>query len=190
VESEYGGSKIFSNTELEAGLDAIRQSPALEGKIELIVCRPEREKRKILAEGRMDLKEGLVGDNWYAKNKESGKDPEDQLGRQITLMNARCIALLAGTRDRWPLAGDQLYVDLDLGEENLPPGTRLQAGESILEVTEKPHLGCKKFMTRYGKDALRFVNSPLGVKLHLRGINAKVIREGTVRTGDEIRKML
>jgi MOSC domain-containing protein YiiM len=108
---------------------------------------------------------------------------------QLNLINARLIALLAQDKARWPLAGDQLYVDLDLSEENLPPGTRLTIGAAVIEVTDQPHTGCKKFAARFGADAVKFVNSPEGKALHLRGINAKVVQGGTIRAGDTVRKI-
>jgi MOSC domain-containing protein YiiM len=108
---------------------------------------------------------------------------------QLNLMNARAIALLAQEKDRWSLAGDQLYVDLDLSEENLPPGTQLAIGAAIIEVTDQPHTGCKKFMARFGADALKFVNSPVGKGLHLRGVNARVVQPGAIHTGDVVRKV-
>ena len=99
------------------------------------------------------------------------------------------LELIAGERARWALAGDQLYVDLDLSAANLPPGTRLAIGSSVLEVTAQPHAGCRKFVDRFGLDALMFVNSPVGKRLHLRGINARVAQPGVVRRGDLIRKL-
>jgi len=103
-------------------------------------------------------------------------------------MNARAAALVAGSRERWPLAGDQLYVDLDLGLANLPPGTRLYVGSAVIQVTAEPHRGCGKFSRRFGVDAMRWVNSAVGRELNLRGINARIVRPGTVRPGDPIRK--
>ena len=105
------------------------------------------------------------------------------------IMNARVIELLAGDRERWQLAGDQIYLDLDLSEENLPPGTQLTIGEAIIEVTAVPHTGCKKFAQRFGIEAMKFVNSPEGKQLHLRGINAKVVKPGRIRIGDIARKV-
>ena len=91
--------------------------------------------------------------------------------------------------DRRALAGDQLHLDLDLSLANLPPGTRLALGSAVIEVTAKPHLGCAKFVDRFGRDAMRFVNSPVGRELRLRGLNARVVVAGTVRPGDEVRKL-
>jgi MOSC domain-containing protein YiiM len=168
-------------SELEQGLDEIRRSPATDGKVELIVRRPDVDERETLTEAQLDTTEGLLGDGWRAR----GGD----VRAQITVMNSRAAALLAGTADRWALAGDQLYVDLDLGPANLPPGTRIEIGEAILEVSGKPHRGCKKFAARFGLDALRFVNSEVGYSLNLRGINTTVVRSGTVRAGDIARKL-
>jgi MOSC domain-containing protein YiiM len=169
--------------ELQAGLDEIRSAPTAAGTVELIVRRPHENEREILAEGMLDPDLGLTGDDWRRR---SGSGHPDT---QLTLMNARAIALLARERDRWPLAGDQLYVDLDLSEENLPPGTRLALGSAQIEVTAEPHTGCVKFSGRFGKDALRFVSTPEGRALRLRGMYAKVVEPGTVRAGDPIRKL-
>ena len=164
--------------ELEAGLDVIRQSPADQGRLEMIVRRPRVGEREILTAGQLDLVNGLVGDARSAH-------PE----KQLTIMNSRIIALLAGSRDRWALAGDQLLVDLDLSETNVPPGTRLQLGSAIIEVTAPPHTGCHKFSQRFGADATMFVNSPAGRVLHLRGLNAKVVQSGPIRVGDRVTKI-
>jgi MOSC domain-containing protein YiiM len=102
----------------------------------------------------------------------------------LNIMNARAVALIAQDRTRWPLAGDQLFVDLDLSDDNLPPGSQIEIGTALIEVSAKPHTGCGKFVERFGVDAQKFVNSPLGRQLHLRGINARVIRAGAVRVGD------
>lgn len=166
---------------LDAGLDEIRRSPADQGPVALIVRRPAENEREVLAEARLDLTAGLPGDAW----RDGSADP----ARQVTVMNARVIALLAQSRERWSLAGDQLYVDLDLSGENLPPGTQLGVGSAVLEVSGVPHRGCKKFAARFGLDALRFVNSRTGYALNLRGINTRVIRAGVVRQGDTIRKL-
>ena len=104
-------------------------------------------------------------------------------------MNTRAIALIAQTKERWPLAGDQLYIDMDLSDANLPAGSRLQIGSAVIEITPLPHNGCKKFTQRFGLDAVKFVNSAIGKELHLRGLNAKVVQEGSIRTGDIVRKL-
>ena len=139
--------------------------------------------REVLEEGVLDVAEGLVGDDW--RNRGGGAHQDTQL----TLMNARVIDLVAGSRDRWPLAGDQLYVDLDISEGNLPTGTRLALGTAVIEVTEPPHTGCVKFMGRFGTDAHKFVNAKPHRHLRLRGLCAKVVEPGTVRSGDAIRKL-
>jgi MOSC domain-containing protein YiiM len=108
---------------------------------------------------------------------------------QLNIMNARVIALMAGDKTRWPLAGDQLYIDMDLSAGNLPAGTRLAIGSAIIEVTPPPHTGCNKFVARFGFDAMKFENSAVGRELHLRGINAKIIQAGAVRIGDIAKKL-
>jgi MOSC domain-containing protein YiiM len=171
----------FPLSELEAGLDEVRSSPNAEGRLELIVCRPAEDEREVLAEARLDFEEGLVGDSWRARG---GAHPD----MQLTLMNARAAALVAGERGRWSLAGDQLYVDLALGYENLPPGTRVGVGEAVVEISAEPHRGCGKFARRFGLDALKFVNSAIGRELNLRGVNARVVTGGVIRPGDPVRK--
>ena len=182
-------TKHLTLSELEAGLDDIRQSPRDAGVIELIVRRPQAGAREVLAEGRLDLAEGLVGDSWRSRGSSSTPDGAANPDAQLTLMNVRAVALIAQERERWPLAGDQLYVDLDLSGENLPPGTRLALGSAVIAVTALPHTGCQQFRERFGTDALRFVNSPVGRQLNLRGINAKVVQPGVVRAGDVARKL-
>jgi len=176
--------------ELAAGLAAIRDAPSAAGTVEMIVRRPAPDEREILEEGRLTLEDGLVGDHWRARGSRSTPDGAADVDRQLTVMDARAVDLLAGgDRDAWPLAGDQLYVELDLGVANLPAGTRLAIGDAIIEVTELAHTGCAKFSARFGSEALRFVNSPDGRALRLRGLNARVVRPGTVRRGDPIRRL-
>lgn len=168
--------------ELYAGLEDVRGSLAGEGTVELIVRRPDVDEREVIVEGTLDPEEGLVGDTWRIR----GSAHPDM---QLTLMNARAIALVAGSRERWALAGDQLDIDLDLSTDNLQPGTRLAVGSAVVVVSEPPHTGCAKFSRRFGSEALRFVNSPVGRALRLRGINAKVVEPGTVRQRDAVRKL-
>ena len=175
--------------ELEAGLDTVRQSPKDDGVLRMIVRRPEVDAREVLEEGELSLAEGLVGDTWRTRSSSRTPDGSAHPDMQLNIMNARAAALMAGETERWPLAGDQLYVDLDLGGENLPPGTRLAIGTAVVEVTDQPHTGCKKFMARFGLDALQLVSSPEGRRLNLRGINARVVQPGVVRAGDTVRKL-
>lgn len=173
---------------LAARLDDILRSPANEGRVELIVRRPADNERETLEEAELDCVEGLVGDTWKVRGSSKTADGSSHPGMQITLMNARVAALVAGTEERRALAGDQLYVDLDLSQANLPPGTRLALGSAVIEVSDQPHTGCKKFRARFGLDALRFVNSALGRELRLRGMNARVVVPGRVRVGDLVVK--
>lgn len=175
-------------SELEAGLDEIARSPADDGTLALIVARPDSNERNILESAELHPAHGLVGDNWNARPNFEDKDEPPDPNVQLTLMNARLAQLISGSKDYWPLAGDQLYVDLDLSDDNLPPGTQLALGDAVIEITAEPHTGCSKFRTRFGGDALKFVNSPAGKRMHLRGIYARVVRAGRIRTGDSIRK--
>ena len=179
--------KHLTREELDAGLAHVQASPSDGGRLEMLVRRPRTNEREVLAAGVLDLEDGLVGDNW--RDDKYGLDPAEHLATQITVMNARAAALVAQTRERWALAGDQLYIDLELGEENLPPGTRVRVGEAVIEVTAVPHTGCRKFSARFGPDATRFVNSKNGRRHNLRGINARVVEPGTVRIGDIARKI-
>ena len=174
--------------ELEAGLDAIRAAPKDLGVLQLIVRRPTVGDREVLDEGLLDEAHGLVGDNWAARGSSRTGDGSAHPDMQLNIMGARAIALIARDKGRWPLAGDQLFIDMDLSEANMPPGTRLSMGSAIVEITAIPHTGCEKFHRRFGFEATKFVNSVLGKALHLRGRNARVIQSGSVRVGDIIRK--
>ena len=143
----------------------------------------------MLDEAQLDLSEGLVGDSWKVRPSSKTADGSPHPDMQVNIMNARVVALVAQEKERWPLAGDQLYVDLDLSRANVPPGTHLAIGSAVVEVTAPPHTGCKKFVARFGLEAMQFVNSPLGRELNLRGVNAKVIQPGVIRTGDIARKL-
>ncbi len=178
-----------STQELEDALDHVRAAPADTGSLELIVCRPAPGERKVLTAGTLDPRTGLEGDCWLERGSSTGVDGAAHPDRQLTLMNARFVALVAGSPDRWPLAGDQLYVDLDLGEANLPAGTRLVIGSAMVEIAAAPHTGCAKFVERFGRDAGRFVNTGIGRELRLRGVNAFVVEGGAIATGDDVRKV-
>ena len=174
---------------LEHGLDHIRSSPTDVGRLELIVRRPAVDEREVLDQGELDLAEGLVGDTWRMRGSSRTADGSAHPDMQLNVINARLSGLIAVDPDRRALAGDQLHIDLDLSFDNLPPGTRLAFGEAVIEVTEQPHTGCAKFRRRFGADALRFVNSPTGRELRLRGLNARVVVAGSIRQGDEVRKL-
>lgn len=181
--------KHLTMQELEAGLDHIRLSPKDEGLLALIVRRPKTEEREVLSEGMLHLDQGLVGDNWSNRGSSRTPDGSAHPHMQLNIMNSRVTALVAQAKERWRLAGDQLYLDMDLSQENLPAGTRLALGSAVIEVTALPHLGCQKFVARFGVDAMKFVNSPLGKQLRLRGLNARVVQGGVVRLGDVARKV-
>lgn len=174
---------------LLAGLEGIQNSPKDQGLLELIVIRPRQNERIVLPECALSARLGAHGDMWAGGCWKTLPDGSPHPDVQLTLMNSRCIALLARDRSRWPLAGDQLYIDMDLGSDNLPFGQRLAIGAAILQITDTPHTGCGEFAERYGKAALKFVNSPIGKRLHLRGIYARVIHDGLVKTGDSVTKI-
>ena len=184
-----GSVEHLSTAALEAGLGHVRDSPPDGGTVELIVCRPAVDQRAVLAEGWLGVDAGLTGDTWRARGSTRTSDGSALLDQQLTVMNSRAALLVAQEPDRRMLAGDQLYVDLDIGVANLPPGTRLALGSAVIEVTAQPHLGCAKFSARFGQEAWRFVNSRVGRALRLRGLNARIVVSGTVRTRDVVRKL-
>lgn len=179
----------LSRTELDAGLADIRSAPKDAGVLALVVQRPASNERKVVSEGVLSKTLGLEGDNWASRGGAMMEDGSSHPDMQLNVMNIRVAALVARTPKRIPLAGDQLYVDFDISEDNAPPGTRLRIGEAEIEITAIPHLGCSKFVERFGRDAMQFVNSDLGKKLKLRGVNARVLKEGVVKTGDPITKL-
>jgi hypothetical protein len=186
---DHGVVEHLGPAQLNAGLDLIRESPPDDGVVELIVRRPAVGEREVLAVATLEAGAGLVGDSWRARGSTTTADGSAHPGMQLTVMNARAVLLVAQHPDRRMLAGDQLYVDLDLSPANLPPGTRLAVGSAVIEVSEEPHLGCAKFAARFGKDAWRFVNSRVGRGLRLRGLNARIVASGTVRPGDRVSKL-
>src|SRR6266498_5986085 len=181
--------KHLTMAELEAGLEEIRRAPRDEGVLQLIVRRPRIEEREVLEEGELDPVKGLLGDCWITRGSSATADGSAHPDMQLNIMNARVAALVAQHKDRWQLAGDQLYVDLDLSAANLSPGTRLAIGSAVIEVTPPPHTGCKKFVSRFGLEAMKFVSSSVGKELHLRGINAKVVQPGVIRVGQLVKKI-
>lgn len=186
---QMNDEKYLNRDELDAGFEHIKCSPKDDGVVNMIVRRPETEEREVLSFGELSIDAGLVGDNWARRGSRETEDGSAHPDMQLNLMNSRVVALVAVSEDRWPLAGDQIYVDLDLSKENLPAGTRLEIGTAVIEVTAMPHTGCKKFVARFGLEAMKFVNSGLGKKLCLRGINARVVQGGTFEPGDKARKL-
>ncbi len=174
----------LTKEQLEAGFGHVLESPKDNGSLVRIVRRPDVDQREVIAEGELDVDLGLVGDNWKARPNPTTPDGKADPVAQITIINARFLALMAGPEERWQLAGDQLLLDLDMSIENLPPGTRLGIGTAVIEISEKPHTGCAKFAARFGQDALRFISTPEGRARRLRGVNTRVVQSGTIRAGD------
>jgi len=181
--------KHLNKAELEAGLDQIKQSPKNNGTLHLIVRRPEENAREVLETGTLSTTDGLVGDMWKRRKSRRTKDGSAHPDMQLNIINSRLIEHVAQDPNRWKLAGDQLYVDMDLSKANLPAGTQLKINNCIIEVTPQPHTGCKKFIERFGRDAMIFVNSEVGKKHQLRGINAKVIKGGEIVKGATVVKV-
>ncbi len=179
----------LSLEEIEAGLHHVRSSPADSGRVDLIVRRPAVDEREVLDEAELNKEEGLAGDNWNQRESKRTNDGGPHPDMQLNIMNSRICELIAGSRQRMPLAGDQLIIDMDLSEANLPAWTKLAIGEAVIQVTDQPHTGCAKFSARFGVAAHRFINSEVGQDLKLRGINARVVTPGTIRQGDTITKL-
>jgi MOSC domain len=182
------GARHKRTEELEQGLEHVLASPADNGTLELIVRRPAVDRRESLTAARLEVDQGLVGDNWLERGSRHMPDGAADPLMQLNIMNSRVVALVADEPGRRELAGDQLYLDMDLSRDNLPPGTRLSIGDAVIEVTEPPHTGCRKFADRFGRDAMVFVNSGMGKRNNFRGINARVVRSGDIRVGDAARK--
>jgi len=172
---------------LDSHLDHVRASPTESGVVELIVRRPDRGERELVDQAELDPARGLIGDSWLARGSKRTPDGRALPDNQITLINVRAIAAVA-ERERWPLAGDQLFVDFDLSHASLPAGARIAVGEALLEISATPHTGCAKFTDRFGSEATRWVNTPIGRELRLRGVHARILRGGIVRRGDSIRR--
>jgi hypothetical protein len=180
--------KHLTMQELEQALDHLRDSPKDDGVVQMIVRRPRVDEREVLDEAELDPLQGLIGDSWSVRGSSKTADGGPHPEMQINIMNARVVALVAQEKNRWSLAGDQLFIDMDLSKNNLPAGTRLEIGSAVVEVTPLPHTGCHKFVSRFGVDAMKFVNSEVGRELCLRGINARVVQAGVVRLGSTAKK--
>ena len=181
---------FMTTAQLEAEYATLDSPPSNNGTVAMIVRRPATNEREIVTSAELDEIEGLVGDNWYTRGSGHTEDGNAHPGMQIAIMNSNIIQLVAQDKSRWALAGDQLFVDFDLSAENLPVGQCIAIGSAVLEISEIPHNGCDKFTERFGSDATRFVNSKEGRQLRRRGVNAKVVKSGTIQTGDTITKVV
>ena len=179
----------LSRSELNRGMPKILASPKESGILRAIVIRPDTDQRKSLDVCQLSPELGVHGDNWAKGCWLSLPDGSPHPDVQVAIMNARVISLIAQDRERWQLAGDNLYIDMDLSGENLPCGQRINIGTACLEITANAHNGCRKFAQRFGKDAVEFVNSTEGKRLHLRGIYAKIVEAGVVHVGDAVEKV-
>ncbi|MBA4054374.1 MAG: MOSC domain-containing protein [Marivirga sp.] len=175
---------------LETGLEGLQNSPKDDGSLEMIVVRPEKKHRATLLECELTLKRGVEGDHWAKGCWKSLPDGSPDPDVQITIMNSRCLELISASRSRWPLAGDNLIVDMDLSIHNLQPGQKLSIGSAVLEITSVPHTGCNHFKERFGIDSLKFISSKRGKELRLRGIYARVIKDGQIKVGDRLKKVV
>lgn len=175
-----------TTAELEARTEGILAAPKDAGPVEMIVRRPDHDQREQVEAAELTSDHGLVGDNWSQRIDENG---EPSWKAQLTLMNARVVDAMTDSRDQWPLAGDQIYVDMDISVDNLPAGSRIKVGEAVVEISEVPHTGCAKFASRFGKEALRFANVGVGKEGRFRGVNAFVVENGTVTVGDKVTKL-
>jgi SAM-dependent methyltransferase len=173
-------------TRFDGAIEGVHAAPADDGRVELIVRRPAVGERELLDAAELDLRLGLVGDRWAARDVASSPV---YLDAQLTVINTRLLAAIEPDRSRWAQAGDQLYVDLDLSVDNLPAGSRLAVGSAVIEISETPHTGCAKFSARFGSEALRWINGPDGRANRLRGLNARIVGAGTVHVGDAVRKV-
>lgn len=178
-----------TTAELEAAVEAFASAPSDIGSLHLVLRRPAVDQREILAEAHLSAAEGVVGDTWNQRSSKRTEDGSPHPDMQLNVMNVRFGRFIAPDDEAMAMAGDQLYVDFDLSADNVPPGTLLAIGTAVIEVTDQPHTGCAKFSARFGPDALRFVNSPVGRDLHLRGVNARVVTDGVVRPGDAVTKL-
>ncbi len=181
--------RTVEDRDFSAALAEIQAAPRDVGVIQYVVRRPAVDERESVDEATLSTSDGLVGDGWHARGSRATEDGSADPEAQLTMISTRVLRAIEPDEVRWPLAGDQLYVDLDLRPESLPAGSRLAIGDAVIEMSATPHTGCAKFSARFGSDALRWINSPVGRAHRMRGVNARVLRGGTIRSGDAIRRV-
>lgn len=179
----------LSTEQIEAGLEHVLASPADGAPVAAIVRRPAAGKREELTLCVLTTAGGLIGDHWAQGAWKSLADGSPDPEVQVSLMNSRFIDLIATARSNWAPSGNNFFVDMDLSASNLPIGQRLTLGTAEIEISPVPNTGCKFFIERYGRDACVFVNRGVGREHRLRGVYAKVIKDGCVQLGDELRKL-
>lgn len=186
----HNATEHASTVELEQGLAEVLKSPIETGQLEAIFVRPATNERRALETATLTPEGGIDGDRWATDDYYVGKNGQRDLRSQVTIMNGRFLRQIAGSEDAMCLAGDNLIVDLDLSESNLPPGSQLAIGSDVvIEINGHPHSGCTKFASRFGNEARTFANNKRGASLHLRGRHAQVVRGGEIRVGDAVRKL-
>ena len=181
--------RTVQDRDFSAALADIRAAPRDVGVIEYILRRPAVDEREIVNEAALSTSDGLVGDGWHARGSRATEDGSADPEAQLTMISTHVLRAIEPDEARWPLAGDQLYVDFDLRPNSLPAGRRLAIGHAVIEISATPHTGCAKFSARFGSDALRWINAPVGRAHRMRGVTARVLRGGTIRKGDPIRQL-
>jgi len=173
------------SVDIEAATHEVLRSPSDSGTIELVAVRPAESERRVVEEAQVSTEAGIIGDSWLER---LDGDKEISHHNQVTLMNSRFAAAITPEGQGWELAGDQLYVDFDISVDNAPPGTRLQVGSAVVQISAQPHTGCAKFVSRFGRDIWKATRTEERKELRLRGVNASVAESGVVRRGDAITK--
>ena len=180
---------LLDPRDFSPALPDIAAAPRDAGRLDGIVRRPAVDERELLETAELDTTVGLIGDTWIQRGSKATADGSADPEAQLTIINTRVLRALEPDEARWPLAGDQLYADVDLSVDALPAGSRLAIGETVIEISEKPHTGCAKFAARFGTDALAFISTPTGKAHRMRGVNAKVVRGGRITVGDTIHRL-
>jgi hypothetical protein len=180
---------LLERRDFDTSLPDIDAAPADLGRLMRIVRRPAVDQRELVDTARLDPVVGLVGDTWQARGSRATADGSADPEAQLTVISTRVLRALEPDESRWPEAGDQLYVDLDLRVDTLPAGSRLAIGDAVIEISAKPHTGCEKFAARFGIDALAWISTPVGKAHRMRGLNARIVEGGTIAVGDVIRRV-